>query len=513
VTQDEGRQSLWVRQVATSGIVQVVPPSPNGYLGLTFSRDGEYIYYAVLERQDFSVLYRVPALGGGLPRKLVEEAIGPVAFSPDGRRMAFIRGNHTLMVSDLDGGGATALAGRQGGESWQLPSWSPDGEKIACGVYSPDGNVWRLVEVSVKDGTERPLTQQKWQSVWGLAWLPGGDGLMVSGRYPETRHLQVWLLSYPGGEVRRVTNDLSSYVGLSLTADGQTLASVQGERLVNVWVAPAADAERARRVTTEAGRDEGLNGLALTPDGRVVYTARASEGSDLWIVGEDGRENLQLTANARDNYSPCVAPDGRHVVFVSTRTGRAQLWRMGIDGSNPVQLTDGPGTAVRPDCSPDGKWVFYHLSAGGARNVWKVALDGGAPVRLTDVSSARPVVSPDGRLVACAYGEAKPDAQIKLAVIPSEGGPPVRLIEAPAAVKSLSLRWSPDGRRIVYIDSRDRVSNLWEQPLDGGQPAQLTNFKTDQVFQFDRSRDGKRLALARGREGSDVVLISNFHDR
>ena len=91
-------------------------------------------------------------------------------------------------------------------------------------------------------------------------------------------------------------------------------------------------------------------------------------------------------------------------------------------------------------------------------------------------------MSPDGRLVACEYGEAKPDSQIKLAVIPAEGGPPVRLVEAPAAVKSVVFRWSPDGRRIVYIDSRDRVSNLWEQPLDGGQPTQLTDFKTDQVF-------------------------------
>jgi TolB protein len=186
---------------------------------------------------------------------------------------------------------------------------------------------------------------------------------------------------------------------------------------------------------------------------------------------------------------------------------------MDIDGGNPVQLTDAPGMALKPSCSPDGRWVFYHLTVGSLRTIWKVALDGGAPVRLTDVNSARPAVSPDGRLVACEYGEAKPDSQIKLAVIPAEGGPPVRLVEAPAAVKSVVFRWSPDGRRIVYIDSRDRVSNLWEQPLDGGQPTQLTDFKTDQVFQFDWSRDGKRLALARGREGSDVVLISDFHAR
>ena len=510
VTKDEGQRSLWVRQVGAAGNVQIVPPSPNDYYGLTFSPDGDYVYYVVFDRPEFPVLYRVPSLGGGPPRKLVEDALGPVTFSPDGRRMAFIRGNHTLMIADADGGGVQALSARPGGEIWQRPAWSPDGSKIACGVFSKDGNVWRIVEVSVKDGSEKTISPQKWVAVLGIVWLPEGDGLLINGRGPESRQLQVWLLSYPGGEASRVTNDLSSYVGLSLTADGRTLASVQSERLVNLWVAPEASADLARRITFEAGKDEGLSGLSWTPDGRIVYAARAADGEDIWIVGEDGRDPRQLTANSRVNRSPSVTPDGRHVVFVSNRTGNNQIWRMDIDGGNPVQLTDGPGAANRPHCSPDGKWVVYQLSVERALTIWKVPVDGGDPVQLTDVNSTRPAFSPDGQFVVCDYGEAKPDSQIKLAVIPAEGGPPVRLLDNPAAVNSIGLRWTPDGHGIVYIDSRDRVYNLWSQPLDGGPPIQLTNFKTDQIFQFDWSRDGKRLAMGRGREGSDVVLISNF---
>jgi Tol biopolymer transport system component len=121
-----------------------------------------------------------------------------------------------------------------------------------------------------------------------------------------------------------------------------------------------------------------------------------------------------------------------------------------------------------------------------------------------------PTVSPDGRFVLCSYGAARPDSQIRLAVIPAEGGPPVRIIDAPAVIRSVVFRWTPDGARVVYIDSRERVYNLWAQPLDGGPPVQLTDFKSDQIFQFDWSRDGKRLALARGHDGSDVVLISDF---
>jgi Tol biopolymer transport system component len=510
VAQDEGQRSLWVRQVATSGNVQIVAPAPVEYGGLTFSRDADYVYYVAGEKQGFAALYRVPALGGGPPRKLIGEIDGPITFSPDGSRLAFVRGRVDLLVANADGTGAETLASRPRGEIWRQPAWSPDGNSIACGVYSPADNLWRLVEVSVKDGAQKPLSPRQWQRLSGMVWLPEGDGLLVSGRDPETRQPQIWLLNYPGGEPRRVTNDLSSYFGLSLTADGRTLVSVQGERLSNIWVAPGGAADLARRVTFEAGRDEGLTGLALTPEGRIVYATGAGGARDLWIVDEDGRNNRQLTANSRANHSPAVTPDGRHVVFVSDRAGRDQIWRTDTDGGNPVQLTDGPGAAGRPNCSPDGRWVVYQVSLENKDTIWKVSIEGGPPVQLTDVNSSRPTVSPDGRFVLCSYGAARPDSPIRLAVIPAEGGPPVRIIDAPSVTRSVVFRWTPDGARVVYIDRRERVSNLWAQPLDGGPSVQLTDFKSDQIFQFDWSRDGTRLALARGHDGSDVVLISDF---
>jgi serine/threonine protein kinase len=67
-----------------------------------------------------------------------------------------------------------------------------------------------------------------------------------------------------------------------------------------------------------------------------------------------------------------------------------------------------------------------------------------------------------------------------------------------------------DGRAIIYFVTRNGVSNLWAQPVDGAAPKQLTNFPSDRIFWFDFSRDGKQLALSRGTMTSDVVLISNF---
>ncbi len=71
------------------------------------------------------------------------------------------------------------------------------------------------------------------------------------------------------------------------------------------------------------------------------------------------------------------------------------------------------------------------------------------------------------------------------------------------------LRWTPDGRSILYVADRNGASNVWSQPADGGAPKQLTDFKTDLIWTFDLSPDGKQLVMSRGRNVDDVVLISN----
>jgi Tol biopolymer transport system component len=114
-------------------------------------------------------------------------------------------------------------------------------------------------------------------------------------------------------------------------------------------------------------------------------------------------------------------------------------------------------------------------------------------------------ISPDGKWLAYAYVDSQAKPQVGVAVIPAEGGPPVKQFDMPV---DRFLRWMPDGRALAYIDHRNQ--NVWAQPLDGGQPRQLTDFKTDQTFSFAWSRDGKVLALARGTQTSDVVMITDF---
>ncbi|HVF46163.1 MAG TPA: hypothetical protein VNA17_01215, partial [Pyrinomonadaceae bacterium] len=233
-----------------------------------------------------------------------------------------------------------------------------------------------------------------------------------------------------------------------------------------------------------------------------------SGNDDIWITGLEGGIPKQLTANERINDGPVVSPDGRSIVFYSDRTGAPHLWRMNIDGSDQRQLTNGTGEQS-PRFSPDGRWLVYR-TAFGRTTVWKMPAEGGQPVQLTDKISTAPAVSPDGKMLAYFYREDE-NAPWRIAVAPLEGGEASKTFDTSRSFStSPLLRWTPDGRAVAYVITRDGVSNIFAQSLEGGAPKQLTDFKADRIFSFAYSRDGQQLALSRGTVSNDVVLISNF---
>jgi serine/threonine protein kinase len=520
VKSDAGQQSLWLRQVAITSDKEIVPPSTQAYYGITFSKDGDYVYYVQgeLNNQLSRTLYQVGTLGGA-PRKLIETVNSPVSLSPDGTRLTFVRdnvarGEWALVVTNADGTGERQVAVRKSPNSFSQggPSWSPDGKLIASGVlnYDPASLTTTVVVVPVEGGAEKVITSQKWGPVAGqVAWLAGGSGLAFIAFDSTTLSTQIWHISYPDGEVRKITNDLNNYSRLSLTADSSVLVTVQAEIAAGVWVAPQADARRARQISSS--RYDGQQGVAWTPGGKIIYTSRESGVTDIWSMDEDGKNQKQLTVHAGFNNFPWVTPDGRNIVFTSNRSDfNRRIWRMDTDGGNLKQLTEGLGDII-PRSSSDGRWVLFHSARSGSWRLWKVSIDGGEPVRLTDKLTFNPTVSPEGSLVACFYREDQPNAPVKVAIVPFAGGDPVKVFDIPSSVNTnAGLRWTPDGRALTYIDTINGVSNVWSLPLDGGPPKQLTDFKADQIFCFDFSRDGKQLALSRGTQTSDVVLIKDF---
>jgi len=518
---DAGQQSsLWVRQISTDSLVQIVPPQKGFFDATTFSPDGELIYYVGgFERDKFALtLYRIPVLGGSSV-KVLEHVDGAITFSPDGKQFAFVRINQdemALMVANTDGSGQPkSIVVRKQPDyfSTDAASWSPDGKRIAVGVGSATGAGYMTVmEIPIGGGTPKPIGTERWAGVSRVIWLGDGSGLIMTAQ-PEFSSLgtQVWFLPYPSGQVRRITNDLNGYGGVSLglTADSSTIATIQQTNTANIWVtAPNEDENRAK----EVARHSVLGGLSWTPEGKIVYSTRTGENWDIWIMNADGSTNKQLTADAYIDQQPSGSPDGRYIVFRSNRAGNWNIWRMDLDGGNLRQLTEGSAADGLPVCSPDGRSVVFMSTRSGKFTVWKVPIEGGVPSQITDSLSYAPTVSPDGKLIAYGYIDSQANQRPKLAIIPFEGGAPVKTLDFPStAFPEGGFSWMPDGRAIGYIDTRSgSIQNLWALPLDGGAPKQLTNFKSKFTEGFALSRDGKQIAVNRATNTNEIVLIKGF---
>ncbi|MBL8208053.1 MAG: protein kinase [Blastocatellia bacterium] len=505
-TQREGgQQSLWLRQVAITSNVQIVPPTKANFTGLTFSPDGNYLYYV-----EGSTLYQMPVLGGAT-RKLIADVGGPVTFSPDGVQLAFVRndpglGEARLIRASADGSGEQILATRKRPAMINLESaaWSPSGEVIVVSTLNADaeGSYNSVVAVRAREGTETTITSQRWRHVPSLAWLSDASGLVMIARDRASAAgspYQVWHLSYPGGEARRITNDLQGYRSISLTADARSLITVQEDQVLNLWVTMPGKPTSAKQIAAKLG----LVG-DWTPDGKILLHWDLNGNRDIWLTDPDGSGKKQLTVDTHSDVNPKSSFDGRYIVFTSFQSGSPNIWRMDSDGTHPKRLTSGK-LDDDPAISPDDKWVVYKSGSSGKTTLWKVPIDSGAPVQITNKYSEYPVISPDGKLIACRYKD-EPASPTTIAIIPFEGGEPIKTFDLPIS----HMRWTTDARALTFIVTRAGVSNLWNQPLAGGPPKQLTNFQAETIHSFAWSRDGKRLALVRGVINNDVVLIRNF---
>jgi len=268
----------------------------------------------------------------------------------------------------------------------------------------------------------------------------------------------------------------------------------------------AGDADHAQPATSGSGKNIYVT---WTPDGKIVYVSDAGGYLDLWIMDSDGKNQKQLTTDQSVDIGPTVTPDGRYIVFCSNRGGKGDamgLWRIDLDGGNGKQLTTGTSD-FWPVVSSDSKWIYYNqLGSGEKPALWKVSIDGGEPVKVTEKIALQARISPDGKFVS--YWT--PDANsLKLAIAPIEGGDPTMLLDIPPSVgEFVSYQWTADSKGIAYTNAASGLPNLFVRSISGSAPKQITNFKSDRLFNFSWSRDNK-IVSSRGLQTTDVILIKD----
>jgi len=508
VLDDKGQQSLWLRNVPTNSNTQVMPPEPVQYAGVRFSPDGNYLYFVRGEPGEaLKYLYRSPVLGG-TPQKLVTDVDTNITFSPDGRNLAYVVMNNPQLgrlrlvnYSLQSGEGKTLVEGEMNQRLYD-PAWSPDGKTLVCIILQPGNAVSGLMAVDAASGKQNLIFAFKDGNASSPVWLPDGKGLLAlyAGRDTDFGRKQIVEISLADHTYRAVTHDVSDYSNLSLSADGHMLATILNEGHYDLDVLPASDLDNGQVPALVSGPRAYT--FSWTPDGQFLLE------QDSNLVHLENGKKTPLTSRQQDGavFQPSACADDRYVVASIGGHGggtTVNIWRMDAAGGNLKQLSDGKLDQL-PICSPDGKWVYYSDMSNGAKPT-RVSLEGGKPERLSDFPAYGLDVSPDAKLIA--FGTFRPSQpKEQIALLPVDSPQELKLVELQHPRFGI-LRFTHDGKAVVYPFRDQEADNLWLQPLDGSPGKQLTNFKSEHITEFHWSFDGGKLGLIRGHTDSDVVLL------
>jgi serine/threonine protein kinase/Tol biopolymer transport system component len=509
VREENGLQSLWLRHVPTGSNTQVVAPFAARYAGLTFSPDGDYIYFVRRDEEEQAIasLYQAPVLGG-VPRLMIKDVDSPIAFSPDGQRFAYLHQHEDSSLMDLylvhkDGSPDRALFKHRSITTGSLTlAWSPDGKTILIPVAQPTPNDFGgLIAVDAASGDQKLVALAKDRFYFDPSWLPDMSGVLVSAGLAETgfERRQIGIVSYPHGEFRLLTTDTNDYLHPSLASDGRTIAASQSQHKFELAVAPAASPDSLQPIRLSSQLS--IYRWDWMPDGRLVIP----QGADIRIVSPSGGESVAISnmKNRPDQAASCG--EGKFIVFRQfggSNSAVANLWRVDAAGTNLKQLTSGLSESD-PECSRDGRWVYY-VDRGDKMNLKRISVEGGAAETIINSPIGSFALSPDGKTIL--RDEVRDsDHKLMVALYSIEDKKKSYIEYDQRALPGFTFL--PDGKSVAYVVREKGVDNLWARPVDGSPSRQLTHFTSESIYAFRYSPDGSKIAIERGHVESDAVLL------
>lgn len=510
-TSDGYGESLWLGHTKGGRFVELRPQEDIRYLGITFSNDSDHIYYVALDNVTKARNLRRTSVLSMFSETILENVAAPFAISPDEGRVAFVRfqpitNDAELVIADIPSGTEKLLAKRPYNNRFSTGglSWSPDGQTLAVGAINDDmGIMFDVIGIRASDGSSSYLSPVKWNDIYRVQWQGDGNGLFLIGSDPKGWLWgQIFHISLPSGTARRITLDFHSYLisSLSVSHDGSTVLAVQHQQVNGIWIAPADDPGKAKQITEQTpGLFEGLYGLCWTADGRVIFGAYVGDSQTIWSMNADGTDKQQIVSEGFVDSSPDASTDGRHLVFHSNRAGTFEIWRTDLEGNGLRPITTDTQN-YQPTISPDGNWIIYRSWKDGLGHLWKSSTDGGDLVRFTEEPASWPQYSPDGLRVAYATGNRK------IRIADSISGIVLSEIDMPPGSDAWNgLRWVPNGNAITIRDSR---RGIWRIDLVGdATPYKIAGLEEEKIYNFAWSLDGNSIAITKGHESDDVVLI------
>ena len=522
---ENGLESLWLRNVPTSSDTQVVAPSPNPLATLSFSPDGNYLYFRQAGDKSglYDLLYRAPVLGG-TPKMLVRDIDAHPVFSPDGQKMIYVRCNNPeagkcrWLSANPDGAGEQSLLVRTG----SIPSgmsWSPDGKYIAFALTFASAQESRQILLfDVAKNQEIPLASMPDKRFIDVSWTPDSRGLLVLYRDKSTNYSrgQIGYLSYPDAKFEPVTNDTNNYNSVALSGDGRTLATIQTQNVAEIDILPVSGGAVPSPVPGIAKLLQQTRSGGWLSNSEILLVLP----SRMLRVSLDGSQQTEIFSDANTSLgNAAICENGHTIVFVMRghdNDNSQRLWRIDADGSNLKRLSNGDNDGS-PRCAPAGKWVYYN---GGKASPWvRIPVQGGNSEQIKPSGAEWGVFGISGvswdeqHLVAyTTRAEASTNTYTQQLGIfnAAQTGSPTQLLDPDSRLKVATgaIQFTPDGQAVSYVVTDDKnVDNVWLQPFNGKPGRQLTQFHSDSIFGFAWSPDQKKVQVPRGHQESDVILL------
>lgn len=524
-------QSIFTKQISSNSTIEILPAKNQRIIGLTFSPDGNQIYYTSYENINSTVpsighLYRIPILGG-TPKEILADIDSPATISPDGKQIAFLRflpqeKLSSLIVTDIDGKNEKRLANRDLANAFSTNglSWSPDGKTIASVGYisGENGRQMGILLVDAATGETKTLTKEHWIWIGQIDWLKDGSGLVFPAWNSRSGNStdEIWSVSLDG-TTKQISSGINGVFSLNVTADSNSIAAVRSDRITDFWIASAPDFKNPAKVLQNHSEYHlSPPGISIMSNGKIIFGSTFNGNLDIWAMNTDGTEKTQLTTNEAADYLPIATNDGQTIIFISNRSGRENLWRMKADGNKQEQLTDEINVSS-PTISPDNKFVYYSsLDKESEKHfLRKLNLETGEVIQVTSVPTALPRFSPDGKYLACYYPEKLSEgfnlSNLKLTVLSMESFEVVKQFPPPFNQNRLSsIEWK-DNQTFSFVTNQKGDTKIWEQSINENEAHLILDLQQTSVFRFAWSADGKSLIYEKGSTLNNAILINSVN--